>query len=81
MGASERVTGLPYAGDVSFGSLDEYLAYLRQGAAMDKPWYKEIRPGVFQLQRSGNFRPLGGDVAENEPVTREELARRLGFTE
>lgn len=77
---SSRISGLPYAGEVSFATLDEYLAYLRQGAAMDKPWYKEIEPGVYQLQRSGNFRQLEPTV-ENEPVTREELARRLGFTD
>lgn len=73
---SAPIAGLPHAGGRSFDTLDAYLAHLRAYAApIDKPWYREIRPGVFQLQR-GNFRPLDPQPS----VTREELERKFGFT-
>ena len=63
-----------------FRNLDEYLAYLRKHQApVDGPWYKEIRPGVFELQ-TGNLRILGEDGREKKTFTREELERKFGFT-
>lgn len=75
MGEEGAVSGLPHAGKRTFKSLDAYLAYLREFAApIDKPWYREVRPGVFQLQR-GNLRTLDAPPT----LTREELARKFGF--
>lgn len=69
------VSGLPHAGGRTFRTLDAYLAYLKDYAGpTDRPWYREIRPGVFELQR-GNLR----DGAPRRVYTREELERRFGF--
>lgn len=66
-----------------FRDLDEYLAHLeRTQAPIDKPWYREIRPGVFQLV-TGNLRVLptdGEEEKEQRVFTREELERKFGFT-
>jgi hypothetical protein len=67
-----------------FRTLDDYLAHLEaRNAPIDKPWYREIRPGVYELQ-TGNLRILptgeeGGDAAKRI-FTREELERKFGFT-
>lgn len=65
-----------------FRNLDEYLAHLeRTNAPIDKPWYREIRPGVYELQ-TGNLRVLGADKAagpDKRIFTREELERKFGF--
>lgn len=62
-----------------FESLDAYLAYLRdRNAPIDKPWYQEIRPGVYVLRAGGTLQVVGGNPPE--PVfTREELERKFGF--
>lgn len=62
-----------------FHNLDDYLAWLQQTAApVDRPWYKEIRPGVYELQTAGN---LHLDVPSPDPrvFTRDELERKFGF--
>ena len=68
-----------------FRTLDEYLAYLeRAQAPIDGAWYRQIRPGVYELQR-GNARRL---VIEGEAppppdkliFTRQELLEKYGFT-
>jgi len=62
-----------------FRNLDEYLAWLQQHAApADRPWYKEVSSGVYELQTAGN---LHLDVPSNEKrtFTREELERKFGF--
>lgn len=63
-----------------FHSLDEYLAWLQQyGAPADHAWYKEIRPGVYELQ-TGNFHPLDGEGQQQQRTfTREELEKKFGF--
>ena len=62
-----------------FSSLDVYLAHLeRTQGPIDKPWYKEVRPGVYELQ-TGNLRVLGGEKQEHV-FTREELERKFGFS-
>ncbi len=62
-----------------FQSLDEYLGWLQQyGAPADHAWYKEIRPGVYELQ-TGNFRPLDGEGQQQRTFTRDELERKFGF--
>ena len=40
-----------------FKNLDEYLAFLeRTQAPVDGPWYRQIRPGLYELQTGGNLR-------------------------
>jgi len=60
-----------------FQSLDEYLAFLETQSHLDGKWYREIRPGVYELQ-TGNLH-LDGDT-QKRIFTREELMRELGFT-
>lgn len=69
------VSGLPHSDGKSFATLDQYLAHLKAYAApIGRPWYREIRPGVFEIQR-GSLRN-----GTTPPVyTREELERRFGF--
>jgi hypothetical protein len=66
-----------------FRNLDEYLAHLeRTQAPIDRPWYREIRPGVYQLM-TGNLRILpvdGADDKEKRIFTRDELERKFGFS-
>ena len=63
-----------------FRSLDEYLAHLeRMEAPVDGPWYKEVRPGIYELQ-PGNLRVLGGE-GQKQTFTREELERKFGFSD
>lgn len=63
-----------------FRTLDEYLAWLaKTQAPIDKPWYREIRPGVYELVPGGNLRILGQEGAEKRTFTREELERKFGF--
>src|SRR5215217_4049473 len=64
-----------------FRSLDEYLAYLeRTQGPVDGPWYKEVSPGMYQLQTGGNLHldvPAG---AEQRLFTRKELEQKFGFS-
>jgi hypothetical protein len=71
--ASEAVANLPYARGKTFRTLDEYLTHLEAQGAIDLPWWREIRPGVYE--RVTTMRP-----AQPEVATREELMRRFGFT-
>jgi len=66
------VANLPYARGEIFYSLDEYLAYLEQQGAIDLPWWREIRPGVYE-------RVVRMPEAAREIATREELMRRFSF--
>ena len=61
-----------------FADLDAYLAYLRRMSAVDRAWYREIRPGVYELQTGGNLRLDGGENAKRV-FTRDELERKFGF--
>jgi hypothetical protein len=62
-----------------FRNLDEYLAWLEKAQApVDGAWYKQIRPGVYELQ-TGNRRILGAAGEEKRTFTREELERKFGF--
>lgn len=61
-----------------FKSLEEYLAHLeRTQGPVDGPWYKEIRPGVYELQ-TGNLH-LDTPSSQQRVFTREELAKKFGF--
>jgi hypothetical protein len=70
--ATEGVANLPYARGKSFRTLDEYLAHLETQGAVDLPWWREIRPGVYE-------RVTSMPEARREVATREELMRRFGF--
>lgn len=69
---------LPHAAEREFRTLDAYLAHLRDHAApMDRPWYREVKPGLYRLE-TGNLRRLDGE-SEPQLFTRDELERRFGF--
>lgn len=76
-GNSEQrpVAGLPFAQGRSFASLDDYLEFRKSRGAYDVPWYREIRPGVFELVSRR------GPGAQPQIHTRAELARKFGFQE
>jgi hypothetical protein len=60
-----------------FPSLEAYLAYLEKRAPMDGPWYRQVGPGLYELQ-TGNLRLSDGPRAKRT-FTREDLERRFGF--
>jgi hypothetical protein len=68
------VANLPFAMGKKFPTLDAYLTYLECFAApIDKPWWKEIRSGVYaHITSATNAKP---DIA-----TRAELLKRFGFS-
>ena len=68
----QGVANLPFARGKTFHTLDEYLAHLEAQGAIDLPWWREIRPGVYEHVTS-----MPG--ARREVATREELMRRFGF--
>jgi hypothetical protein len=75
----DRVTNAQLSISQRFRNLDEYLAWLEKTQApVDGPWYKQIRPGVYELQ-TGNFRPLGSEP-EKRVFTRAELEKKFGFS-
>ncbi|MGH6964952.1 MAG: hypothetical protein ACREE0_10750 [Phenylobacterium sp.] len=61
-----------------FADLDAYLAHLRRKSAIDGAWYREIRPGVYELQTGGNLR-LDQGQKTRRVFTRDELERKFGF--
>ena len=78
MGNDVTDSGLPIS--KRFRSLDDYLAHLEQTQGpVDGPWYKEVSPGIYELQTGGN---LHLDVPSNEKrtFTRKELEKKFGFS-
>ena len=67
------VAGLPFSQGRSFATLDDYLAFLRKRGASDVPWYREIRPGVYELVSRR------GPGAQPQIYSREELSKKFGF--
>jgi len=65
---------LPFAQGRTFATLDAYLAFLERRGAMDIPWYRETRPGVYELV--GRRTP----GAPPKIFTRKQLMERFGFT-
>lgn len=62
-----------------FRNLDEYLAYLeRYQGPVDGPWYKEVSPGLYELQ-TGNLK-LDTPGEEQRTFTRKELEKKFGFS-
>lgn len=73
------VRGLPSSFGRSFATLDEYLEHLRRHAGpIDQPWYREVRPGVYEYVTS--MRSEGPSAVPAKTYTREELMREFGFT-
>ena len=63
----------------SFASLDAYLDHLElTQAPIDKPWYKQVAPGMYRLQ-TGNLRLLEPSK-EKTTFTRKELELKFGFS-
>lgn len=73
-GSGEGVANLPFSRGRSFRTLDEYLAHLeRYAAPIDQPWWREIRPGVYE-----HVKRMPG--APRETATRAQLMERFGFS-
>lgn len=69
------VSGLPSSFGRSFATLDDYLAHLRDHAGpIDLPWYREVRPGVYEYVTG--MRP----APPPKTYTREELMKAFGFS-
>ena len=69
-----RIGQLPYAHGRTFASLDEYLEHLqRRAGPIGQPWYREVRPGVYELVTTTTPR------REPQTFTREQLMREFGF--
>ena len=66
------VFGLPYARGKGFRSLDEYLSHLRANSAIDLPWWREIKPGIYEYVSSATS-------GEKRIATRSQLASCFGF--
>jgi hypothetical protein len=78
MGKSVTDTNLPI--NKRFRTLDDYLAYLeRTQGPVDGPWYKEVSPGMYQLQTAANLH-LDVPTKEQQKFTREDLERKFGFS-
>lgn len=67
------VADLPFAQGRSFASLDDYLEFRKSRGAYDVPWYRQIRPGVYELVSRR------GPGAQPQTYTRAELAQKFGF--
>jgi hypothetical protein len=70
---SEGVANLPFARGAVFRCLDDYLEHLEANGAIDLPWWREIRPGVYE-------RAVRMPEAQRETATRAELMQRWGFS-
>lgn len=74
---TDGVRDLPSSFGRSFATLDEYLAHLRQYAGpIDQPWYREIRPGVYEYVTSLRLE----EPTAPKTYTRAELMRKYGFS-
>lgn len=56
-----------------YRGLDDYLAKLERDGWVGKAWYRQVRPGLYELVT--NLRP----PPERRLFTRVELARKFGF--
>lgn len=71
--AGEDIANLPFARGKRFCSLDDYLAHLEQQGAIDLPWWRQVRPGVYE-----HVKRMPG--ATRDIATRAELMKRFGFS-
>ena len=67
------IAKLPFARGRRFCSLDAYLAHLEAQGAIDLPWWRQVRPGVYEHVKS-----MPG--ATRETATRAQLMKRFGFS-
>lgn len=71
--SGQGIADLPFSYGKSFDTLDSYLAHLECHAApIDQPWWREIRPGVFQEMTTATD-------AKPRTATRSDLMKRYGF--
>jgi len=59
-----------------FATLDEYLEFLRARAGIGMHWYREVAPGLYQLETTNRH----GEPPRQRRFTRAELMRRFGFS-
>lgn len=71
--AGKSVAALPFARGKSFCSLDAYLAHLEVQGAIDLPYWRQVRPGVYE-----RVKRMPG--ATREIATRAQLMTRFGFS-
>jgi len=77
MGNSVTDTRLPI--NQRFPTLDDYLVFLeRTQGPVDGPWYKEVSPGMYQLQTGNLHLDVPGE--EKRIYTRQELEKKFGFS-
>src|SRR4051812_885892 len=58
------VADLPFAMGKKFSTIDAYLTFLECFAApIDKPWWKEIRPGVYQRVTTATNANANAEIA------------------
>ena len=67
------ISNLPFSQGRSFATLDEYLEFRKQRGAYDVPWYRLVKPGLYELV---SVREPG---TEPKVYSRHELARKFGF--
>jgi hypothetical protein len=75
--AGNKVTNEQLPINQRFRTLDEYLSYLELQSHNDGKWYKEIRPGVYEMQ-TGNLHLMND--TQQRIFTRAELEKKFGFT-
>ena len=67
-----------------FASLDAYLLYLKtHSGPSDGHWYREIGPGLYQLETGNRRRIVAEGEQQVEPrrvFTREQLLKMFGFS-
>ena len=60
-----------------FPTLDAYLAHLERESHVGGKWYREFKPGMYELV-TGNLH-LDTPSKEQRIFTRTELERKFGF--
>lgn len=66
---------LPFSHGRTFATLDQYLEHLRRYAGpVGQPWYRRIRPGLFELVTTMRPPPA------RRVYTRAQLMAQFGFT-
>lgn len=79
IGTGKNVTNQANPINQRFRNLDDYLAHLENNQGpVDGPWYKEVSPGLYELQ-TGNLK-LDTPGEEKRTFTRQELEKKFGFS-
>ncbi len=74
--STRPLTDLPYAQGLEFATLDAYLAHRETLGATDRPYYRRLKDGAYELV-AGRRAP----GAAPEIFTREDLLEKYGFAE